>query len=233
MKGNKTNILCTRPIETLLINQALEKGIIIDTFFFIETQPVLAGELTAEIQLLATRKIVAVFTSMNAAEAVAKQLAVKPDWVVYCIGGTTKELVYKYFGQTSVAGTAKSAAALAEKIIADKKSNEVFFFCGDHRLDELPELLSKQKITVNERIVYNTIQLPQVIDKEYAGILFFSPTAVHSFFSANTVSIKTILFSIGKTTTSCIRSYCTNIIITSEWPGKENMVKMVINYFEK
>jgi uroporphyrinogen-III synthase len=55
---------------------------------------------------------------------------------------------------------------------------------------------------------------------------------VHSFFSENTIATNVVLFSIGTTTTATIKTYCINKVITSEWPGKENMIDLVLNYYK-
>ena len=231
MQKNNINILCTRPLNELLIQKATAKNIVIDAVAFIETEATRSPEVIEQIQSFATQKITAVFTSMNAAEAIITKLATVPDWSIYCLGGITKDVAYYFFGEASVAATAKNATALADKIIKKKSIKEVVFFCGDHRLDELPETLRYNNISVHELVVYKTIQLPVYIEKDYDAILFFSPSAVHSFFSMNTISVNSILFSIGKTTTATIQTYCTNKVITSEWPGKDQMIENVIGYF--
>jgi uroporphyrinogen-III synthase len=73
---------------------------------------------------------------------------------------------------------------------------------------------------------------PVAINKHYQGILFFSPSGAHSFFSTNTIAVSVILFSIGKTTTATIESYCSNKVITSQWPGEANLIALAINYFK-
>jgi uroporphyrinogen-III synthase len=206
----------------------------IETASFIETAVVKDLAVIKQIKSYATQPITAIFTSMNAVEAVTQSLANKPNWQIYCMGGYTKELIYRFFGEEMVKGTGKNATALCEKIIANEEHQQnrpVVFFCGDHRLDELPETLKQHNIDIEELVVYNTTQTPQVIEKNYHAIVFFSPSAVHSFFSENTVSINTVLFSIGKTTTATIQTYCTNKIVTSEWPGKEQMIELVMQYF--
>jgi uroporphyrinogen-III synthase len=190
-------------------------------------------EIIRQIEYCQSQKINVVFTSINAVTAVAVQLTSRPDWTIYSLGGITKETVYRYFSEKSVVATAKNATALAEKIVLRHPMEEVVFFCGDQRLNELPETLLANHIPVKEIAVYTTIETPQPIEKNYSGILFFSPSAVHSFFSVNTINTNVILFSIGKTTTATIRSYCTNTVETSEWPGKQQMIERVIAYFEK
>ncbi len=231
MQKNKTSILCTRPLNELLIHKAGRQNIDIDVVAFIETEATNSIEIIQQISVYAEQKISAVFTSMNAVEAVIKHLKTMPQWDIYCLGGITKELVFDFFGEAMVTATAKNASVLADKIMHAQTVKEVVFFCGDHRLDELPETLRHNHIEVKELVVYTTIQLPVFIEKNYTGIIFFSPSAVHSFFSMNTIATNVVLFSIGKTTTATIQTYCSNKIITSEWPGKEQMIENVINYF--
>jgi uroporphyrinogen-III synthase len=233
MPLSKYHLLCTRPLEQLLINKASEKGMGIDIVPFIKTEPIVSPEIIRQIEYCQSQKINVVFTSINAVTAVAVQLTSRPDWTIYSLGGITKETVYRYFSEKSVVATAKNATALAEKIVLRHPMEEVVFFCGDQRLNELPETLLANHIPVKEIAVYTTIETPQPIEKNYSGILFFSPSAVHSFFSVNTINTNVILFSIGKTTTATIRSYCTNTVETSEWPGKQQMIERVIAYFEK
>ncbi|HEX9150948.1 MAG TPA: uroporphyrinogen-III synthase, partial [Flavobacterium sp.] len=84
---------------------------------------------------------------------------------------------------------------------------------------------------VNEIVVYQTIAVPFKVEKKYHGILFFSPSAVESFFSNNKVTGQTVLFAIGKTTAMALKKYCNNKIITSDEPGKENLVRKMMEYF--
>jgi uroporphyrinogen-III synthase len=235
MQAVKAHILCTRSLEEPVLQKATVQGIVIDTIPFIETQPVTTAAFTQTVLEAAPLSLTVVFTSMNAVEAVVSQFTLLPTtWHIYCIGGITKELVKKYFGEQSLAGTAKSAALLAEKINnSPHPPTEVVFFCGDQRMDELPQALQAHQISVREVVSYTTLQTPQAIEVNYDAILFFSPSAAHSFFSVNTVKTEVPLFSIGKTTAATIRSYVANPIITSEWPGKEQMIDLVIDYFNK
>jgi uroporphyrinogen-III synthase len=235
MQAVKAQILCTRSLEEPVLQKAAVQGIAIDTIPFIETEPVANAAFIQTVQEAALLSLTVVFTSMNAVEAVVSQLPLPPTtWRIYCIGGITKELVKKYFGEQSLAGTAKSAALLAEKInTSSHPPSEVVFFCGDQRMDELPQALQAHQISVREVISYTTLQTPQAIEVNYDAILFFSPSAAHSFFSINTVKTEIPLFAIGKTTAATIRSYVANTIITSEWPGKEQMIDLVIDYFNK
>ncbi len=232
MEQNYISILCTRPLPSSLVEEAAANGIVIDELSFIETESILSVEVQQEIQLASTEIATVVFTSMNAVDAVTIFLdGHQPDWSIYSIGTATARLIKAYFGEERIAGTASDAASLAELIAADRFTDQVIFFCGDQRRDDLPDILRKNDIEVNEIGVYQTIATPHKIEKDYFGILFFSPSAVQSFFSKNKATSRTILFAIGNTTANEIRKYSDNKIIISDEPGKENLVAKMIEYF--
>ncbi len=232
MQKFKANILSTRPIDETLITQAKSKGVLIDAISFIETEAIDSIDVYEEIKSALLESVTVVFTSMNAVEAVGAHLHdYAPDWKIYCIGNATKKLVLEYFGEDLIFGTAKDATELAEKIITDDITDEVIFFCGDKRRDELPALLNENGIDVNEIEVYQTNMIHRTIEKNYDGILFFSPSAAESFFSTNKLNDKTILFAIGNTTASAIKKFSNNKIIVADEAGKSNLVEKVIEYF--
>lgn len=232
MLENKINILSTRPLSRSLVTEALQQGIVIDELSFIETEPIQRVEVQQEIEQAYLQSATVVFTSMNAVTAVlAWQDDQQPDWVIFCMGNTTKKLLQENFGTHSVVGTASNATELAELIAAESDSDEVIFFCGEQRRDELPSILRKKGIDVQEILVYETIHTPHKINKEYKAILFYSPSAVHSFFSTNKVSVQTILFAIGITTAKAVQQYCNNTTIVGKAPGKEELVRQAMEYF--
>lgn len=232
MQQSSIQILCTRPLPSSLIEEAALSGIEIEEQPFIETESILSVEVQQEIELVSTEVATVVFTSMNAVDAVTIFLdGHQPEWTIYSIGTATARLVKEYFGEERIAGTASDGAALAELIAEDRFTDEVVFFCGDQRRDELPDILKQHNIEVNEIVVYQTIEVPHKISKSYHGILFFSPSAVRSFFKINKLQEKTIAFAIGNTTANEINKFSSNKIIISDEPGKENLVQKVIEYF--
>jgi uroporphyrinogen-III synthase len=229
---NNIDILCTRPLNDVLVNEAKAAGIAIDILSFIETTPIQTIAIQQEIEQALLLSATVVFTSMNAVEAVAEwQQEQQPDWNIYCIGTTTNKLVEKYFGAGNIAGTANAAAELAGLITKDRFIDNVIFFCGDQRREELPRILEQNNIEVNEIVVYQTMAVPHPVNKLYHGIIFFSPSAVESFFSVNTLPPQTILFAIGNTTATTIKQFSNNTIITSDAPEKEKLVQQMIEYF--
>lgn len=232
MEQNKINILSTRPLNQSLVNEAKEAGILIDELSFIETEPIQDIATQQEIEQAYLQSSTVVFTSMNAVDAVIVwQDGQQPDWVIYCMGNTTRQLIKEHFGEQSIAGTAGSAAELAELIADESDADEVIFFCGEQRRDELPAILRSKGIDVQEILVYETIHTAHQISKVYHGILFYSPSAVSSFFSKNKVPQQTILFSIGHTTATTIQQYCNNTTIIGKAPGKEELVRQAMDYF--
>lgn len=232
MPQNNIHILSTRPLSKSLVAEAKSAGISIDELSFIETEPIQSVEVQQEIEQAYLQSATVVFTSMNAVTAVlAQQDYQQPDWVIYCMGNTTKKLLQESFGEHSVAGTANNATELAERIAEESDTDEVIFFCGEQRRDELPAILRKQNIDVQEIVVYETIHTAHKISKQYQAVLFYSPSAVHSFFSVNKVPAQTILFAIGTTTANAVQQYCNNTIIVGKAPGKEELVRQAMEYF--
>lgn len=221
-------------MEPALLEAAKAKGISIDIVSFIDTSPVQTTGIKEEIGKILSQSANVVFTSMNAVTTVATYInGHSPAWNIFCIGNTTRELAARYFGERSISTTANNAAELADKMIAHKNVKQVVFFCGDQRREELPGKLRQNGIVVQEVIVYHTISTPHKVDKVYDGILFFSPSAVQSFFYANAVPRSSILFAIGQTTADAIKTFTDNTIIESEKPGKEDLVKKMFQFFKK
>lgn len=232
MSVNNINILSTRLLNKELIDKAGLQHINVDAEAFIRNIPDISPEITDTIHALSVQPVTAIFTSIHAVEVVKSEFnGIVPPWNIFCTGGATKEALLDIFKESSIIATAKNAHGLAEKILQHKEIKEIVFFCSKQRLNDLPETLQEGNVGVKEIIVYQTVGTPISINKYYNGMLFFSPSTVHSFFSTNTIPISTVLFSIGKTTTATIESYCSNPVITSQWPGEANMVDLVIEYF--
>lgn len=230
---NKIHILSTRPVGKMLKAAAAKDDIIIDEVSFIETAETIDISKAKKIQELSSQKNTVVFTSMNAVNSVGKYISEKTKWKIFCIGNTTRKIVRDFFGEENIAGIADNANELAEKIIKNPSIKNIVFFCGSQRRDELPEKLKNNGISVEEIIVYKTIETPQTLTRQYDAILFFSPSAVHSFFSKNSIPGKTKLFAIGKTTANSVKKFTQLPVYISDKPGKEDLVNIAIQHFSK
>ncbi len=233
MQKNNVHILSTRPVGKALIDEAALHDIVIDEISFIDTEEIIDPGTAKKIEQLSGENINAVFTSMNAVEAVRRFISPNSLWKIFCIGNTTKQLAENFFGKENIAGTAYDASQLAENISNDLKVKKVYFFCGDQRRDELPEILKENNIQIEEIVVYKTIETPQVISRKYDGILFFSPSAVQSFFLKNSIPPDTKFFAIGSTTAKALKPFTQQHVIIADLPGKKNLVFQAINFFSK
>jgi uroporphyrinogen-III synthase len=231
MQSRRIQILSTRPVDQSLIQDAEACGIDIEMISFIETEAISDETVIKKIQTLASERITAVFTSMNAVEAVVGATNTSPHWQIGSLGTTTYKLIQKHFPGSSVIATGNNASELANALSLIVTNEKIIFFCGDQRRDELPSILKEHGIEVEEIIVYKTIPQPVRIDKDYDGIAFYSPSAVHSFFSVNKLNKSTIVFSIGSTTSESVRQYTINPIIEAGEPGKENLIKKILDYY--
>jgi len=165
----------------------------------------------------------AIFTSKNAIRAIEnKKLSIEN---CFCVGEKTASLALeKGF---KIIEKADYAEDLGLKIIKKHSKKEFYFFCGNNRLDKLPELLNTNKITYTEIKVYKTELNLKKFESEFDGILFFSPSGVQSFTNLN--SLHTTAFCIGETTASEAKKHTSKFIIASK-PSIENVIaKVVLN----
>jgi uroporphyrinogen-III synthase len=231
-------LLSTAALPLELVEEAAQKGMILEAEAYISIEPVADEALGVRIRELGRQRLTAIFTSTNAVEAIGDTRG--DDWRIFCTSGATRQLVAERFGADAIAGTADSAAELAAQIIrvapgdaaAGVRGAAVYFFCGDQRRDELPDLLKEAGLTAHEVVVSRTILTPQKTQRIYAGIAFFSPSAVESYFSLNTVADGVTLFAIGRTTAAAIEARCPNAVIISDRPGKEALVRTMTDYFQ-
>jgi uroporphyrinogen-III synthase len=207
---------------------------------FIRIKPVLTEEkiygLISRITNL--EKTAVVFTSQHAIKFASihfhpnTPIRFPGQWKIFCLDGITSEMAIKHFSPEQVGSTARNALELSNIIIKASQYKNVIFFCGDKRRDELPQRLQENGIKVEEIIVYETIETPQRISNDIDAVLFFSPSAVRSFFSLNQIQNTTTCFAVGETTASVLSHYTTNRVITSEAASSESMMTCVRAYFK-
>jgi uroporphyrinogen-III synthase len=107
---------------------------------------------------------------------------------------------------------------------------KALFFCGDQRLDVLPDNLRNNGVELNEVIVYTTLLKPVKLKEAPEIILFFSPTAVKSFFSMNEISTGTTLIAMGTTTAAALKKYTEHPVIVSPEADKVYVINMALEY---
>jgi uroporphyrinogen-III synthase len=238
MQKNRIPILSTKKLSPFIINQAKEKGIYIKEKEFISIKPIHTKETYDQVMALVLNKNIStiVFTSSKAVAVIKNYLHQAdtwyvPNWNIFCLSEKTKDSLNPNIPVKRIIATAENASSLAQKII-EHGIKEIIFFCSIKRRDELPKILKDKDVNVREIPVYETIKTPVALTKDYDGILFFSPSAVTSFFSINQLNKKIICFAIGKTTADTIKQYTDNKIIVSESPSQEMMLETVNFYFQ-
>lgn len=232
MKKNKLKIVSTKLLNQETLDKASVNNIVIDELPLITTEPINTDELKKILKEFLQQNITAVFTSKNSVKAFDQIANAEVPWKIFCIGNSTKKFVSKIFGEEKVSGAANSAAELSEVILQDGEIKKVIFFCGKQRREELPEKLNSAGIEVEEIVVYETFETPLKISRKlYDGILFFSPSAVKSFFSLNKINEQTHIFAIGKTTADAIHQHIKKELVIAETPGEEEIIDKVIAHF--
>jgi uroporphyrinogen-III synthase len=231
-------VLSTKKLDPSLVEKARENGIEVVEQEFISIKPIRNKEtLKRIIDLAENGKRTIALTSANAAEVLASYMHVGDTyyvihWKIFCLSGKTKEAVLSAkFLEKQIAGEAVNAASLAGEIIR-QHVNEIVFFCGNKRRDELPNILKEAGVIVHEVVLYETVGTPQVSTDDIDGVLFFSPSAVQSFFSVNQLRQGAVCFAIGQTTATSIADFTDNRIIMSESPNQEMMLSSVQFYFQ-
>ena len=232
MKKAKLKILSTKSLRQETLDTASLHDIEIDELPFISTQPIKDEDLKNKLRGFLQQNITAVFTSKNATLAFLQIVNAEVSWKVFCIGQSTKKSVVKVFGEEKISGTADNASELADVILQDTEIKKVIFFCGKQRREDLPAKLGIAEIEFEEIVVYETFETPQKISrKNYDGILFFSPSAVRSFFLLNKINNRIQIFAIGKTTAHALQQHVKRELKIAEIPGEQNVMDTVISHF--
>jgi len=172
-----------------------------------------------------------VFTSQNAVEAVLQNFAAADlnFTKIYCVGRRTKKLIEDRIG--TVFHIEQSALKLAEYLLTQVKNEEtVTFFCGDLRRDELPEILEKNNIELNEIEVYSTQDSATTLTETYDGLLFFSPSAIHNYLAANKAS-DILVFCIGETTAAEAKNHFKDVK-SAKLPTVNHVIDLVNETFK-
>ena len=140
-----------------------------------------------------------IFSSQNAAKAFVENDNVIKQRNVYCVGEKAA-LILEENGQ-KVADIGQNALELGEKIIKNHKKESFFYFSGNLRRPELPQLLAQNQIEFHEIPAYETgLNYPE-FESPFEVILYFSPSGVQGYHKHNSKSDYTAIC-IGHTTES-------------------------------
>lgn len=143
------------------------------------------------------------------------------------LGDELKKLIERQIGP--VKQVAKNVSQLAEYLSQQSDIENITYFCGNLRLDDLEDGLSKSKINLEEVIAYNTFSSPQEIKPDVEAVLFFSPSGIQSFMEKNEPNF--VAFCIGETTAKEARKYFDKVEV-AHMPSTESMLELVNAFFQ-
>lgn len=172
-----------------------------------------------------------ILTSKNSVKAFIKKIENQDtsDFQILCVGEKTRALLEE--NGLKVVKMTEYASELAQFIV-EKYPNETFLFlCGNLRKDTLPKALNENNIRYKEVVVYKTHLTPRAFQRDFDGILFFSPSGIRSYLLENSMNSST-LFCIGTTTADEAKNHSDNIIIANK-PTVENVLVQAINHFTR
>lgn len=225
-------ILSTRKLNAELSEQASLKGVVVRDINFIQRRTIISDEVDRAI---ADTCPMIIFTSAHAVRLFTQR------WMqidrknnirqVFCLQGETLNEVIK-LNITANLTAARDAQELARLIVNQKDVEEVVFFCGNRRRNELPGLLEQHGIRMKEVHLYQTLIHPKPIDFAYEAVLFFSPSAVEAYFQTNLLKPQTPCFCIGHTTAAAVREFTGNPVILSEDHSQQSVLDAVYHHFK-
>ena len=174
-----------------------------------------------------------IFTSQNAVRLANKNNALKNKIIgkkSFCVGQKTRDLLEK-FG-FKVIQMRENADELAHFLVEKYNKNSFSFFCGRKRRSEIELLFKKKNITIEIHELYDTLFINKKFKSPFDGIIFFSSSAVLSFFENNKWPKNSHGFCIGKSTAETLKKYTTDYS-EAKHPNEDQLLLTIINYFSK
>ncbi|PID69968.1 MAG: hydroxymethylbilane synthase [Flavobacteriales bacterium] len=170
-----------------------------------------------------------VITSKNAVAALASNFPLDKLQFknIYCVGRRTRALIEKEIGRVNY--MASNSKKLGEYLVKQlDASDEVTIFCSNIRMDNMPDMLSENEISLREIVAYKTMLSPEIVDRTPDGLLFFSPSTVQSYLSKN--QAEGVAFCVGETTAKEAKKHFTQVAI-AKVPTVESVIERVNEYF--
>lgn len=216
-------LLSTKTLSPPFRDRLIQHGCSVVEYPFIKISPLKFESKKTENALI--------FTSQNAVKIalestkISSQIHKKNG---YCVGEKTKSLLEEN-GQ-KVTKMSQNAADLAQFIVKNCKKESFSFFCGKQRRPEIEDLLKQHNIPLQIHELYETLLTPKHFENSFDGILFFSPSAVNSYFLKNTWPSDTYGFCIGPTTAGTLRTHTTNVL-EAKYPSENHLLSTIYQHY--
>ena len=229
-----TKILFTRPIDDASRAALNDANIDFTETSFLRYTPSVSDEVLRAIRAGLSQHLV--FTSQNAVRIFFQtldnqRLKLPSTTQCYAISGSTKTMLQKFNHAPTL--TADSAKQLASAILKKKDVTEVTFISGNLRLPDLPNMLIKNDMKVQELVVYKTEWTPLSIRTNYDAIIFFSTSAVDSYLINNKLLPEMPFFTLGKTTAIYLKKKIKahNVVISAK-PELKVLMETIVETFQ-
>ncbi len=233
-------ILSTRALGNAARDFIHHEDWLVDIISFIETHGIITVDQLADF-LNACKEpgqnTLLLFSSENAVKWLKWGLDkfgynMPPGVHTVCVGEKTLHAAADFLEVLPVL-VEKSSETLVSKLKETIPSGTTFIYCcGNKRLDTLPNGLIAAGFSVKEYIVYKTELTPHHTFRDYNAILFFSPSAVESYFSVNKWDSKRVAVSIGHTTSAALKNAGVEIILIADEPNEIAMLTTLRDYLQ-
>lgn len=216
-------LLSTKILSPQFRDRLIQIGCSVVEYPFIKISP-----LKFELQKIENALI---FTSQNAIKQAFKSKNISGqirNKNCYCVGEKTKSLLEE--NDQKVIKMSQNASDLAQFIVKKCKNESFSFFCGMQRRPEIELLLGQHNIPLKIHELYETLVTPKHFESPFDGVLFFSPSAVNSYFLENTWPEDTYGFCIGPTTAGTLKTNTMNVLEAKN-PSENYLISVIYQHY--
>lgn len=235
MSENKIKILSTKILNSELIKEVRKNDYEITCMPFIDIQLVSNHDLKSDLKkIIETKPKALIFTSVNGVNGWIENAGKKvgPGTTIFCISGKTRDACIKFKGVENIYHKINSEK-LVDTIIEHKSTlNNLYYITGNLHLKTIPNKLKEAGMICIKVYVYQNNPLNTKVDFIPDAVLFFSPSAVESYFSQNKIYNHTQYFAIGKTTANAIKHATYRTPIMPDFPSQEEMIKKLYEHYQ-
>jgi len=219
-------LICTKELTKEIVAAWFQAGVKLRVAPMIQTFPL---PFHVDIEFSPSLWI---FTSPRAVEALGVflknyYLPILSRKKIVAIGQkTTEMLVGMGF---KIHAKADNALALAEEINMHFPPQSALHFCGNKRRHELGDRLTELRFQVFEKVVYQTKLTSRSLAWDNAqGAIFFSPSAVESFFMRNEWPLGKVAYAIGPTTASALQAAGVRKVLAAKRPQLDALLELIL-----
>ena len=233
-------ILSTRALGNAARDFIHHENWLVDIISFIETHGVINVDQLADF-LAACKEpcqnFLLLFSSVNAVKWLKWGLErygfeLPPGLKAICVGEKTLRAAENMLGVKPMLAVKNSQTLLSNMKETIPSGITFLYCCGGNRLNTLPLGLKAVGFAVKEFVVYETQLTPHTTLKDYNAILFFSPSAVESYFSVNQWDKNRVAVSIGHTTSEALTKAGVERILIADEPNEIAMLSKLHDFIK-